>query len=224
MVGLGVLVDVVASVLSSDIGFIEGVLSGKDSVREEAIRISRLIIRASGEAVRLVHLGRYSEAYERVIEARGLVKEYIEKLSDHPDLLYSGLSYNCLSEYVEASIVYGLIVEKHMPSYRELGVPHIPYLQGLGDAVGELRRYIIDLLREERYEEAREYLEVMETIYQHLKKLNYPEALIPGVRHKVDVARRLLEDTKILYLNTLNSYKLRKRLEETKHALEEKKN
>ena len=111
-----------------------------------------------------------------------------------------------------------------MPSYRELGVPHIPYLQGLGDAVGELRRYIIDLLREERYEEAREYLEVMETIYQHLKKLNYPEALIPGVRHKVDVARRLLEDTKILYLNTLNSYKLRKRLEETKHALEEKKN
>jgi len=65
------------------------------------------------------------------------------------------------------------------------------------------------------------YLDVMEAIYQWLKKLNYPDALMPGVRHKVDVARRLIEDTKVLYLNTINSYELRKRIEEVSKILSE---
>ncbi|RUM48149.1 MAG: haloacid dehalogenase, partial [Hyperthermus sp.] len=29
----------------------------------------------------------------------------------------------------------------------------------------------------------------------------YPDALMPGVRHKIDVARRLIDDTKSLLLS-----------------------
>ncbi len=220
MAVMGSLVDSVDRVLASDIEFIDSVLSVKDSVREEVIRVSREIIRFSGEAIRLIHLGKYSEALDRVRAAGLKASELVRKLSDQPDLLYSGLVYNCLCEYVEALVIYSLVVEKKMPSYRELNIPYIPYLQGLGDVVGELRRYVIDLLRNERYSEARTYLDVMETIYQWLRKLNYPDALTPGLRHKVDVARRLIEDTKILYLNTINSYELRRRLEETREFLE----
>ena len=206
-------------VLERDILEVDGILSVKDSVREEAIRLSREIIRASAEAVRMIHLGKVSEARNSIFNAIDKVKILTSKLKEHPDLFYSGLVYNCLSEYVEAYVFYNLVVESRMPSLHELNVPHIPYLQGLGDVIGELRRYIIDLLKKQEYREASMYLDVMEAIYQWLKKLNYPDALMPGVRHKVDVARRLIEDTKVLYLNTINSYELRKKIEEVSKIL-----
>ncbi len=211
---MGSLAEDAAAVLERDLEYIDNVLSMKDAVREEAIRLSREIIRASAETTRLLHLGRVEEAGKRLMEAREKAMLFMEKLKPHPELLYSGLSYNCLSEYVEASAAYGLIVEKRLPSLSELGVPIVPYLQGLGDTVGEVRRYIIDLLREARYDEAGVYLEVMETLYEHLRRINYPDALTPGLRHKVDVARRLIEDTKILYINTVTAENLRKRIEE----------
>jgi len=206
-------------VLERDVLEVDDILSVKDSVREEAIRLSREIIRTSAEAVRMIHLGRISEARSNIFNAIDKVKLLTSKLKEHPDLFYSGLVYNCLSEYVEAYVFYNLVVESKMPSLNELDVPYIPYLQGLGDVIGELRRYIIDLLKKREYSEASLYLDVMETIYQWLKKLNYPDALMPGVRHKVDIARRLIEDTKVLYLNTINSYELRKRIEEISKKL-----
>ncbi|RLG84187.1 MAG: haloacid dehalogenase [Thermoprotei archaeon] len=216
MASLAVEVD---RVLERDVLEVDDILSVKDSVREEAIRLSREIIRTSAEAVRMIHLGRISEARSNIFNAIDKVKLLTSKLKEHPDLFYSGLVYNCLSEYVEAYVFYNLVVESKMPSLNELDVPYIPYLQGLGDVIGELRRYIIDLLKKREYSEASLYLDVMETIYQWLKKLNYPDALMPGVRHKVDIARRLIEDTKVLYLNTINSYELRKRIEEISKKL-----
>lgn len=204
---------IVSERLEKDISLIDGILSEKDLVRENAIKISRDIIRLSAESIRLIHLQKYSEAKEKLRDAEEKVKELVKLLSNHEDLFFSGLTYNCLSEFVEAYILYKLIVEKDMPSYEELKLPYIPFLQGLGDVVGELRRYIIDLLKEERYEESKEYLLVIETIYQMLKRLNYPDALTPGLRHKVDVARRLVEDTKVLYVSTVTAAKLRESIE-----------
>ncbi len=197
---------IVESVLGRDIDFIDSLLSRKDSVREDTIRVTREILRYSTEAVRLIHLEKYGEAWNNILKASELVSILKEKLKDHPDLYYSGLVYNSLSEYVESYITYKLIVEKTMPSYAELRVPYIPFLQGLGDCVGEVRRHILSLLNKGALEEASEYLEVMETIYLLLRKLNYPDPLIPGLRHKVDVARRLIDDTKNLLINTRNAY------------------
>ncbi|WFO75677.1 haloacid dehalogenase [Desulfurococcaceae archaeon MEX13E-LK6-19] len=205
---------IVENILSEDISVIDNILNVKDNVRENAIKLSRDIIRASAEVTRLIHLKDFSSAKEKLSIAQDKARELIDLLKDHPDLFYSGLVYNCLSEFVEAYIVYNLIVAKRMPSYKELaGIPYIPYLQGLGDTIGEIRRYIIDLLKDEKYEEAREYLDVIENMYQVLKKLHYPDALTPGLRHKVDVARRLIEDTKVLYVNTITASRLRKSLE-----------
>jgi translin len=214
--------DIIGSVLESDIGFIDELLSVKDSVREEAIRITREILRYSTEATRLIHLERYSDAWNNILRARELVSRLKELLRDHPDLYYSGLTYNSLSEYVEAYISYKLIVERKMPSYQEINVPHIPYLQGLGDVVGEIRRHILSLLSKNRVEEAIEYLEAMETIYLLLRKINYPDPLTPGLRHKVDVARRLIDDTKTLIINTRNSLMLSNKIDELLEKLEEK--
>ena len=103
-----------------------------------------------------------------------------------------------------------------MPTPEELGVGFIPYLQGLGDVVGELRRLALELVRVGRFSDAWMLLEAMEAIYLGLRGLDYPDALAPGIRHKADVARRLVDDTKSMLVD-LES---RRRLEEAvKRAL-----
>lgn len=203
----------ISEVIDKDLGFIESLLTIKDRVREEAIRVSREITRLSTEAIRLVHLHKFNEAEKLLKDASIAAKNLLEKLSDHPDLLYCGLIHGCLAEYVEARILLDLTHERKLTSLQELGVPHIPYLQGLGDVVGELRRLAIDLIKAGSFNEASLYIDIMEEIYQGLRKLSFPDALTPGLRHKVDVARRLIEDTKILFINAYNASKLMEKLD-----------
>jgi translin len=198
-------VNTVYNTILKDIMYVDSVLREKDSIREEVIKLTRDIVRLSGNVVHSVHQGKYQEAREQLTKARELVDKLMAITEPHPDLKYSGLAYNGLSEYVEAYMFYSIIVEKTIPSLNKLKTPIIPYLQGLGDLVGELRRYVVKLLNELKVNEAEVLLEAMEAISDNLKIIDYPEPLIPGVRHKVDVAFRLVEDTRVLLLNTKNS-------------------
>ncbi len=140
----------------------------------------------------------YDEAKKLLNEVRSIVEEIVEKLKDHPDLLYSGFLSNALAEYVEAALLVGVVTRSGIPKPDELLVPPTPYLQGLGDLVGELRRMAIEYLGQWRVEEAEELLRIMESIFRALKSLDYPEALVPGIRHRADLARRLVEDLRTM--------------------------
>lgn len=200
----------VLSVLRRDIETVSKILDEKDRVREEAIRFVREIVRMSGDLVSSLHGKNVEDAVKIMASLRARKTEFLSLLSKHPDLLYSGLAYNALSEYAESIIVYHLVVEGRMPSFEEIDVPVPAYLQGLGDAVGELRRHIVELLDSGRVEEATYYFRIMEAIYESLKRLDYPDAITPGLRHKVDVAARLVEDTRVLILTTKNSLRMLK--------------
>lgn len=198
------------SVLRRDIETVSKILDEKDRVREEAIRFVREIVRMSGDLISSLHGKNVEDAVKMMASLRARKTEFLSLLSKHPDLLYSGLAYNALSEYAESIIVYHLVVEGRMPSLEEIDVPVPAYLQGLGDAVGELRRHIVELLDSGRVEEATYYFRIMEAIYESLKRLDYPDAITPGLRHKVDVAARLVEDTRVLILTTKNSLRMLK--------------
>jgi translin len=200
----------VLSVLRRDIETVSKILDEKDRVREEAIRFVREIVRMSGDLISSLHGKNVEDAVKMMASLRARKTEFLSLLSKHPDLLYSGLAYNALSEYAESIIVYHLVVEGRMPSLEEIDVPVPAYLQGLGDAVGELRRHIVELLDSGRVEEATYYFRIMEAIYESLKRLDYPDAITPGLRHKVDVAARLVEDTRVLILTTKNSLRMLK--------------
>jgi translin len=200
----------VLSVLRRDIETVSKILDEKDRVREEAIRFVREIVRMSGDLISSLHGKNVEDAVKIMTSLRARKTEFLSLLSKHPDLLYSGLAYNALSEYAESIIVYHLVVEGRMPSLEEIDVPVPAYLQGLGDAVGELRRHIVELLDSGRVEEATYYFRIMEAIYESLKRLDYPDAITPGLRHKVDVAARLVEDTRVLILTTKNSLRMLK--------------
>ena len=168
--------------------------------RDEMIKRSRDVIRLSGWAINAIHRGDLEAAAGYVKEMEEAVKEFLRYAGSEPVLRHSGLVYNTLSEYVEAKVFYSLIVEGKLPGPEELGVDEISYLQGLGDVIGELRRLALDLMRIDEIEKASRILDLMEAMYYELRGLEYPEALMPGVKHKVDVARRLIDDTKALLL------------------------
>ena len=208
------IVSKVDKILGKEVDRIDKQLSIKDEVREKIIRITREIIRDSSNCVSSIHLGRIDEAKQLLDGLRDKVAELKNIVRDHPDMYYSGTIYNALSEYVECLSLYSVIMREGIPRLSELDIPIPPYLQGLGDLVGELRRIALEMLRNDRIDEALVLLDLMETIYYKLRSLHYPDALTPGLRHKVDVARRIIEDTKALIIDIANRRKLERTLKE----------
>ena len=192
--------DEVASRLRRAISSIDSKLSTRERERDEMIKRSRDVTRLSGWTINALHRGSLEEARAYLEEMVRAVKDFLKHARSDPYLYYSGLVHNTLAEYVEAMIFYHLVVEGRLLTPEELDVDEVSYLQGLGDVVGELRRLALDLMRVGEVELADKVLDLMEAIYYEMRGLEYPDALIPGVRHKVDVARRLIDDTKALLL------------------------
>ncbi|NPB00440.1 MAG: haloacid dehalogenase [Crenarchaeota archaeon] len=184
---------------------IEKELKQIEDVRDSIIRESRDIIRLSREIVHLVHRGELEEARSRINKLTEIVREIVRKARQHPQLYYSGLICGPLIEYVEAVTLYNIVTENKIPSPEELDVENVPYLLGLGDVVGELRRIIIEALRRgEDVKEVEKYFRYMEEIYEALSLIVVPDALVPGLRGKVDFIRKMVEVTRAdLYLATL---------------------
>ncbi len=182
--------------LSHVIDNARSILDEKERVRDQAIKLSRDVIRYSGWAITAIHKGDLEEALGHLSKAEEAAVSMLRLLEPHPDLYYSGMAYNAISEYVEARLFIDVVTGRGMPSPEELGVPVVPYLQGLGDLVGELRRLALEKVRIGDFSTAWRLLEIMESVYIHLRGLDYPDALAPGIRKKADTARRLVDDTK----------------------------
>ena len=67
---------------------------------------------------------------------------------------------------------------------------------GLSDVIGEYRRLALDNLRDGQVEKGVECLEVMDQIFIQLLALDEAYMLVPGLRHKSDIARRIIETTR----------------------------
>ncbi len=185
-----------------------------DSVREEVVKLTRDVIRYSGWSITFLHQGDVAKAKENLDHCESLARKVIEYASQKPELAYSGLIYNAISEYVEAKLFYSIVVESKIYDFEELGVHPVPYLQGLGDVVGELRRYALERIRQGDVKSAWRALSIMEAIYTSMRSLDYPDSVLPGVRHKVDVARGLIDDTKSMLVDIQSREDLKKVLEE----------
>mgnify|MGYP000103037856 CR=1 FL=1 len=184
-------------------------LSKKDSLREELIKLSREIIRESSTVIHLLHRGEFEEAKATLDELMKLVEEMRNKCEDFPEMLYAGFVLDSLAEYVEAKVFYCILTGENIPSIDEMRVPVQSLLLGLGDVIGELRRAIIIFLIKDDLEVARRLLDTMSELVDSLSKVHFPDALVPGLRRKCDIGRRLLDETMADYLRALE----RKRLE-----------
>jgi len=180
----------------------------KDQAREEALALTRVVIRRSGAAIRSVHRSEFDKAQELTEKAGEALARIVALLVDHPDVRYAGFVDGAEQEYAEARIVFSIITEQRTPTPEEIGVEMTSYLGGLGDTVGELRRHVLDLIRQGRPEEGEVYLEAMEEIYHLLMLFDYPDAVTKGLRRKGDMARSLLERTRGDLTNAMGQKKL----------------
>ncbi|NPA75183.1 MAG: translin family protein [Euryarchaeota archaeon] len=173
---------------------IESELDDKDSVREIAIKSSREIIRVASEIIMKLH------RREECMEALRKIKEEVWHLkslllNEYPDLFYAGFVQNALQEYVEAMLLYHYLQSGELPGHQELNVNPGAYLLGAGDLVGELRREVLESLRNGDFTRAERDLSMMEKLYEMLMLFNYPSGLVP-IKQKQDMARALVEKTR----------------------------
>jgi translin len=194
-------------------------LNRQDLLREEALPLSRKVIRASANAIRAVHRQQFEESRSLIGSAGQALSRLGEITAACP--LFSGVGYVSAAqkEYSEACVTYAVIREEPIPHPDDLGVPVAAYLNGLGEAVGELRRSILDALREDHLGPCEVRLSAMQRIYDFLVTVDYPDALTKGLRRTTDVARRILESTRADLTTALRQTRLQAALERLEKKL-----
>ena len=168
----------------------------KNTMRERALQYSRSIIRLSANAIRSVHRRETTKAKDLISEAANYINQTNTILQTNPDIYYAGYLAEARKEFSEANITMALLLQQPLPQPEELGVNITDYLKGLGDSVGEVRRYILDSLRRDEWQQCEDAMEIMDQIYTLLVTLDFPEGVTGGLRNTNDMVRKTLERTR----------------------------
>ena len=190
------------------------VLDARFKARERGIVASRDVIRSSANAIRALHREEWEAAASLCSKAGTILADVISTLSDHPDVLHAGFVHDAAKEFAEASVCEALFRDKPLPTSDSLGIDVVSYLHGLGEAVGELRRRMLDRLRDSDIQQAENCLIMMDLIVDLLAELDYPDGMTAGLRRTTDVARSLVERSRADLTTTVVQERLRAHLTE----------
>jgi translin len=168
----------------------------RTAARDRVLGQTRTLTRHCANAIRAVHRGENDLAEQHLSDASGLAASIRLVAGEYPDLYYAGYSQDALKEFAEANIVYALINDGKLPAPEELQLEDATYLQGLSEAVGEMRRRCLDALLNGESDEAQRLLILMDDIYAVLVTMDYPDAITGGLRRLTDIARSLIERTR----------------------------
>jgi translin len=181
----------------SEIGeAIIGRLEGINAARERALAETRQIVRLSANAIRAVHRDDFDGARDLLEQARALQDALARDLAAFPNIYWSGYVQDAQKEFAEARITLGVISGSGLPEPGDLNVEDAVFLNGLGEAAGELRRYALDAMRRGDLARAESNLAIMDEIYGVLVSVDYPDAVTGGLRRTTDMVRGVLERTR----------------------------
>jgi translin len=190
-------------------------LSAKDAARESVLHLCREIIRYSANAIRAVHRQEQKKAEQLLNSALASSRKLTNSVpQEHSELLYSGFVHDAQKERAEASITLAIVTGKPLPDPETLGINYPAYLNGLGEAVGELRRYLLDSLRRNDLSRCEELLIIMDDVYSVLVTMDFPDAITYGLRRTTDSVRGILEKTRGDLTLVLRQKSLEKKLEQ----------
>lgn len=194
-------------------------LDAKNAAREKALPLCRTATRLSANAIRAVHRSDDAETARLLTEARRCLDEAMQAMAEHPEVLYAGFFHDAAKEYAEARLTHALVQQLPLPAPDDVGVEAPAYLNGLGEAVGELRRHLLDLMRHGELDRSEELLGTMEEIYSLLISMDYPEAVTAGLRRTADAMRAIVERTRGDLTTTIIQAKLQAALEQARRGL-----
>lgn len=191
----------------------------KNAARELALQGSRELIRYCATSIRATHRGEFDQAETLLASAREAAAELGESVAQYPDLAYAGYTRDALKELSEAHIVFALIAGHDVPTPESLGVGDDSYMKGLGEAMGEMRRYSLDLIRRGEIKRAERFLQIMDDVYSALMTLDFPDALTGGLRRTSDMVRGVVERTRGDLTTAVRQEELQESLQEMEAQL-----
>ncbi len=174
------------------LGEIEAHLRQRELRREELYQQARRLRRLAQTTMTRLHAG--SATASEFASVRTTLTELSDRLrregrADEP------LVHDALQEAVEASLLGAIVDGQALPGPSDLDVEPEPYLLGLGDVVGEVRRLVLERLGHEDLAGAERYLELMEGLAQALMRFDTSRAIVQ-LKPKQDQARALVERTR----------------------------
>ncbi len=202
----------------------------KNAARDAALAKSRELIRYCSLSIRATHRAEHENAKGLLVNAREIADRMKKDVEPYPDLHFSGYVQDALKELAEAHIVHAIVTDQPIPDPDELGVDYAAYLNGLGEAATELRRYVLDIVRHPRDEQSvgdqlarpEAMLQAMDDIYSVLVTMDFPDALTGGLRRQTDVVRGVLEKTRGDLTVAWRQEKLEERLREFQERIGKK--
>lgn len=177
--------------MNLDIKYVENELNRREKILDILIVENRTAVRYCANCIKSIHAKDMKSAKENLKKAEQIVKKikkHRQEFRNHVDHVYQ--------EYVEAKILLAVAEGKPFPTIKGLDSPVIPYLLGLLDCVGELKREMYEHLRKGEKEEATKYFYKMEWIFHELMHLKYSNSVLPDFRRKQDVARIQIEQAR----------------------------
>ncbi len=168
----------------------------RTQVRDLVLAQARQLTKHSALAITAIHQNALSKATEHLEKARTLVDSIVETLHAHHEIYFEGYTQDAMKEYAEANIFFSLVQYGRLPNPEDLGLEYATYLKGLAEAVGELRRHCLDLLRQDQTAQAETILRYMDEIYAVLITMDYPDAVTGGLRRLTDIVRSVTERTR----------------------------
>lgn len=171
-------------------------MESRHQAREMALRECRLLIQTSSKCIRAIHRRQFEQAESLLEDAREIARNARKQMEPHPKILHAPYLQDAEKEMVEAAAVMAIVRNRPLPTPEELGVGTVSYLNGMGEASSECRRYVLDEMRTGSLTEAERLLKQMECIYDQLITIDYPDSLTGGLRRTCDALRAVIERTR----------------------------
>lgn len=189
-------------------------LTERNNDREQALSVSREVIRFSANAIRAVHRGAFDDARELISKGNARLRDADHIRESSPSIFNAGFMNDARKEFTEANVTLAVISGSEIPSISDLKVDAAAYINGMAEVIGELRRYILDALRRDAVDGCPEFMDIMDEMYGVLVTIDFPEGVTSGLRHNTDAMRGVLERTRGDLTMALRQHSLEARLAE----------
>lgn len=184
-------------------------LEGQREARERLIKGSRDVIALCSRAIVTVHAGRIEDATAIAGKAgetlAGLRAGAPAHMRQHVAIAEQ--------ELVEALALIAIVSGREIPAAGSIPVEGAPYILGLLDCIGELKRQVLDRIRAGEADEAERLFEVMGGLYDMLYPMAAYDKVVKEARRKLDVNRELIERARLAVTEALARARLERRLD-----------
>ena len=178
--------------VKSSLPRISKALKDSNASREFLIKNTRDAVILCSHSIIATHKGDLRLAKQKIKKAEAVLKVNQKKAKNE----FKKYLITPEQEFVEANSFLAVVENKEIPSLKSLNVSDESYILGLLDCIGELKRLVLDNIRNGQLKEADRIFNVMENLYQSLYPFAMYDKIVKETRRKLDVNRILVEETR----------------------------